>query len=97
MSFLLSLSPSPKSFIKYDQTFPLLLNIDLSQISIYEKRKTLNLEEHQEETWHLHVLPKNKMGKTMSLYPFSIYCYDTFSIVSSGTSKFLIWMTEKNQ
>lgn len=50
MSFLLSLSPSPKSFIKYDQTFPLLLNIDLSQIPIYEKRKTLNLEEHQEET-----------------------------------------------
>lgn len=96
MSFLLSLYSSPKSFIKYDQTFPLLLIIDLFQIPIYEKRKTLNLDEHQEETRNLHVLPKNKMGKTMSLYPFFIYCYDTFSIVSSGTSKFLIWMTKKN-
>lgn len=80
MSFLLSLYPSPKSFIKYDQIFPLLLIIDLFQIPVYEKRKTLNLDEHQEETRNLHVLPKNKMGKTMSLYPHILlwhifYCF----------------------
>lgn len=78
MSFLLSVSqgfhkiwPNLSPFTEY---WPF-------QIHMYEKRKSSNLERTEKRNRVYMFFPKNKIGKTISSYPFFIFCYETFYII----------------